>query len=141
MWILILALQKHGGMERQGMLRGCLDTLRGMERIGWCEKVTPEFEARVRESGVLMDGERGVVGGTSGGEVVVGGVGQGVVMQRQEQPEQQQQQTGLELMGGGHFMQAGTIGGDVALMGGLGGTPGVQAQMLGGQNQWEYPNS
>ncbi|KAK0646755.1 fungal-specific transcription factor domain-containing protein [Cercophora newfieldiana] len=55
-WILILALQKHGvSMERQEMLRLCLETLRGMERIGWCEKVTPEFEARVNESGVLSE--------------------------------------------------------------------------------------
>jgi hypothetical protein len=54
MWILILALQKGlGGAERQGMLRFCLETLSSMEKIGWCEKVLPEIEARIHESGVL----------------------------------------------------------------------------------------
>ncbi|KAK3900352.1 fungal-specific transcription factor domain-containing protein [Staphylotrichum tortipilum] len=53
MWILILAVQQRGGTERQDMLRYCLDTLKDMERVGWCEKVAPELEARAHESGVL----------------------------------------------------------------------------------------
>jgi len=53
MWILILAVQQRGGTERQDMLRFCLDTLKGMEMVGWCEKVAPELEARAHESGVL----------------------------------------------------------------------------------------
>ena len=53
MWILILALQRHGGAERQDMLRFCLETVKGMEKVGWAEKVAPELEARVHESGVL----------------------------------------------------------------------------------------
>ncbi len=53
MWILILALQKRGGTEHQDMLRFCLDTLKSMDKVGWCEKVAPELEARVHESGVL----------------------------------------------------------------------------------------
>ncbi|KAK3367743.1 fungal-specific transcription factor domain-containing protein [Podospora didyma] len=64
-WVLILALQKRGSgrsgnvEHRQELLRFCLDTLKGMERIGWCEKVWPEFEARVNESGVLGVGGGG----------------------------------------------------------------------------------
>ncbi|KAK4041874.1 fungal-specific transcription factor domain-containing protein [Parachaetomium inaequale] len=53
MWILILALQKRGGRERQDLLRFCLETLKTMDKVGWCEKVAPELEARVHESGVL----------------------------------------------------------------------------------------
>ncbi|RFU27192.1 hypothetical protein B7463_g9148, partial [Scytalidium lignicola] len=53
MWILILALQKLGRIEHQGMLGFCLETVTEMEKIGWSEKVTPEFEARIHESGVL----------------------------------------------------------------------------------------
>jgi hypothetical protein len=56
MWILILALQKRGGTEHQEMLRFCLDTLKTMDRVGWCEKVAPELEARANESGVLEQG-------------------------------------------------------------------------------------
>ncbi|KAB5511523.1 fungal-specific transcription factor domain-containing protein [Coniochaeta sp. 2T2.1] len=52
-WILILALQRHGGPERQEMLRFCLETVKGMEKVGWAEKVGPELETRVHESGVL----------------------------------------------------------------------------------------
>lgn len=55
-WILILALQKLGGAERHDMLRYCLDTLNSMEKVGWAEKVAPELEARVHESGVLEHG-------------------------------------------------------------------------------------
>lgn len=53
MWILILALQKLANAEHQDMLRFCLDTVTSMEKIGWCEKISPELEARVHESGVL----------------------------------------------------------------------------------------
>lgn len=53
MWILILAVQKFGRPEHQQMLRFCLETVSGMEKIGWCEKVSPELEARVNESGAL----------------------------------------------------------------------------------------
>lgn len=53
MWILILALQRHGETERRDMLRFCLETVKSMEKIGWAEKVAPELEARVHESGVL----------------------------------------------------------------------------------------
>ncbi|KAK3688886.1 fungal-specific transcription factor domain-containing protein [Podospora appendiculata] len=78
MWILIHALQKHGGRERQGMLRFCLETLKGMEMVGWCEKVAPELEARVLESGVLdADGEEEGPGGVVGGEVVAASGGEG----------------------------------------------------------------
>ncbi|PGG97438.1 hypothetical protein AJ79_09199 [Helicocarpus griseus UAMH5409] len=52
-WILILAVQKLGRVEHQDMLRFCLETATGMERIGWSEKVSPELEARVHESGAL----------------------------------------------------------------------------------------
>ncbi|KAI9367621.1 fungal-specific transcription factor domain-containing protein [Aspergillus egyptiacus] len=55
MWILILAVQKFGRAEHQAMLRFCLETVRGMEKIGWCEKVAPELEARVHESGALEE--------------------------------------------------------------------------------------
>jgi len=53
MWILILALQKTSTTERQDMLTFCLDTVMSMERIGWCERLPLELEARVHESGVL----------------------------------------------------------------------------------------
>ncbi|KAK3323139.1 fungal-specific transcription factor domain-containing protein [Cercophora scortea] len=78
MWILIHALQKHGGKERQGMLRFCLETLKGMEMVGWCEKVAPELEARVLESGVLdAEGEEEVGTGV--------GMGMGMGMVRGEE--------------------------------------------------------
>ncbi|EER29323.1 Fungal specific transcription factor, putative [Coccidioides posadasii C735 delta SOWgp] len=53
MWILILAVQKLGRPEHQDMLRFCLETVTSMERIGWCEKISPELEARIHESGAL----------------------------------------------------------------------------------------
>lgn len=52
-WILLLALRKLGKPEHQTMLRFCLDTMTSMEQIGWCEKVAPEFEVIVNESGAL----------------------------------------------------------------------------------------
>lgn len=56
MWILILALQRRGGTERQDMLRFCLETVKSMDKVGWCAKVAPELEARIYESGVLKEG-------------------------------------------------------------------------------------
>lgn len=53
MWILILAFQKHGNGEYQRLIRFCLDTLKGMDQVGWCEKVLPDLEARVQECGTL----------------------------------------------------------------------------------------
>lgn len=51
--ILIMALQELGGTEHQAMLQSCVDTFRAMERIGWCERLFPEVETTVQESGVL----------------------------------------------------------------------------------------
>ncbi|KAK2781492.1 hypothetical protein FQN52_001602 [Onygenales sp. PD_12] len=53
MWILILAVQKMGRADHQDMLRLCLQAMNSMDRIGWCEKVSLELEARVYESGAL----------------------------------------------------------------------------------------
>ncbi|KAJ5818013.1 hypothetical protein N7474_003604 [Penicillium riverlandense] len=52
-WILILAVQKLSRPEHQQLLGFCLETVSGMEKIGWCEKVSPELEARVHESRAL----------------------------------------------------------------------------------------
>ncbi|KAK1751473.1 fungal-specific transcription factor domain-containing protein [Echria macrotheca] len=127
MWILILALQKCEGDkkadERREMLRLCLDTLRGMERVGWCAKVTPEFEARVMESGVLFGGEKSQQGGDGDGG--------------------QQQQQG-ELVGINHsgMVLSGAVSGvggvqDVGEVGrtGTGLTPQVSGSL------WDYPGS
>lgn len=85
MWILILALQRHGGTERQEMLRFCLETLKGMDQVGWCEKVAPELEARVRESGMLESGAMQLVRGGHAHTQVDGGMengnGEGAVPQ------------------------------------------------------------
>ncbi|KIX96374.1 uncharacterized protein Z520_07640 [Fonsecaea multimorphosa CBS 102226] len=53
MWILILAFQKHSNDEYRQLIRFCLDTLKSMDQVGWCEKVLPDLEARVQESGAL----------------------------------------------------------------------------------------
>ncbi|KIW29139.1 uncharacterized protein PV07_04975 [Cladophialophora immunda] len=53
MWILILAFQKHGDSGHQQLIKFCLDTLKSMDQVGWCEKVLPDLEARVQESGAL----------------------------------------------------------------------------------------
>ncbi|KAJ5827171.1 Fungal specific transcription factor [Penicillium robsamsonii] len=52
-WILILAMQKLGRPEHRQLLGFCLETVRNMEKIGWCEKILPELEARVHEIGIL----------------------------------------------------------------------------------------
>lgn len=51
--ILIMALQKFGGTERQGMVRFCLETFRAMEKVGWSERLASEVETTVQESAVL----------------------------------------------------------------------------------------
>lgn len=56
MGILIMALQKRSNTEHQGMLQFCLETFRGMEKVGWCEKLSPELESTVHASGVLPPG-------------------------------------------------------------------------------------
>ena len=56
MGILIMALQKRSNVEHQGMLQFCLETFRGMEKVGWCEKLSPELESTVHASGVLPPG-------------------------------------------------------------------------------------
>lgn len=53
MWILIIAFQKLGSAEHQQLIRFCLDTLKSMDQVGWCEKVLPDLEARVQECGVM----------------------------------------------------------------------------------------
>ncbi|EAA61190.1 hypothetical protein AN7061.2 [Aspergillus nidulans FGSC A4] len=58
MWILILAVQKLGLEKHRQMLQLCLETVRGMEQFGWCEKVAPELEARVHESGIMQPQSR-----------------------------------------------------------------------------------
>ncbi|KAF9886734.1 hypothetical protein FE257_011111 [Aspergillus nanangensis] len=60
-WVFILALRRRQSSIYQQMLRFCLNTLSEMEKFGWCEKVVPEFEARVYESGVL-EGDSGLLG-------------------------------------------------------------------------------
>lgn len=52
-WVFILALKRKATLEHQNMLRTCQNLLNSMERIGWCERLIPEFEARIRESGLL----------------------------------------------------------------------------------------
>ncbi|KAL4759695.1 Zn(II)2Cys6 transcription factor [Aspergillus foveolatus] len=59
MWILILAVQKLGHEKHRQLFRLCLETVRGMEQFGWCEKVAPELEARVHESGIMQPQSRG----------------------------------------------------------------------------------
>lgn len=56
MGILIMALQLSGGAERQSMLQLCLETHRSMEKTGWCERLSPELEESVAESGFLQPG-------------------------------------------------------------------------------------
>ena len=53
--VFIMALQRSGDAEGEGqaMLRFCWETFKGMEQVGWCEKLSPEFEATVHESGFL----------------------------------------------------------------------------------------
>ena len=51
--ILIMAVQKLGGSERQEMVQFCLDTFRAMEKVGWCERLSSEVEMTVQESKVL----------------------------------------------------------------------------------------
>ncbi|KAL2861189.1 Zn(II)2Cys6 transcription factor [Aspergillus lucknowensis] len=58
MWILILAVQKLGQERHRQMLQLCLKMLRGMEQFGWCEKVAPELEARLLESGIMQPQSR-----------------------------------------------------------------------------------
>lgn len=53
MWILVLALQRRHNSKHQDLLRKCVQIVSNMEKIGWCEKILPDIEARVRESGVL----------------------------------------------------------------------------------------
>ncbi|KAL1850324.1 hypothetical protein Plec18170_007019 [Paecilomyces lecythidis] len=53
MWILVLALQRRHNSKHQDQLRTCVQIVSNMEKIGWCEKILPDIEARVRESGVL----------------------------------------------------------------------------------------
>ncbi|KAJ5781046.1 hypothetical protein N7457_006206 [Penicillium paradoxum] len=53
MWILILALRKAQSAKHQDMLRTCLSVLDSMERVGWVERIVPDIEARIYESGVL----------------------------------------------------------------------------------------
>jgi hypothetical protein len=68
-WVLILALQQRGAVgcggagagwttpgkkeEYRRMLLFCQEVLGSMERLGWCERIVPELEARIVESGVL----------------------------------------------------------------------------------------
>lgn len=52
-WILILSLRKRPTIAHRELLQFCLDTLSNMEKVGWCEKMVPDIEARVAESGVL----------------------------------------------------------------------------------------
>ncbi|QKX54971.1 uncharacterized protein TRUGW13939_02061 [Talaromyces rugulosus] len=52
--VLKMAFQKLGSTEHQVMLQFCVDTFSAMERIGWCEKIFPEVEISVQESGVLL---------------------------------------------------------------------------------------
>jgi hypothetical protein len=47
-------VQKLGLERHRQMLQLCLETVRGMEQFGWCEKVAPELEARVHESGIMQ---------------------------------------------------------------------------------------
>ncbi|KAJ5463428.1 hypothetical protein N7475_008372 [Penicillium sp. IBT 31633x] len=53
MWILLLALRRARNSKHQDMLRICLGALSSMERVGWAERIVPDIEARVYESGVL----------------------------------------------------------------------------------------
>lgn len=52
-WVFILALKRKATLEHQNMLRTCKHLLSSMERIGWCERLVPEYEARICESGLL----------------------------------------------------------------------------------------
>ncbi|SPO07712.1 uncharacterized protein DNG_10407 [Cephalotrichum gorgonifer] len=52
--VLIMALQKLGGTVRQAMLQFCIETFRTMEKIGWCERLSAEFETMIPESGVMQ---------------------------------------------------------------------------------------
>ncbi|PKS06130.1 hypothetical protein jhhlp_007447 [Lomentospora prolificans] len=54
--ILIMALQLVGGAERQSMLQFCIQVFRSMEKTGWCERLSPEVEETVQESGFLQPG-------------------------------------------------------------------------------------
>ncbi|KAJ5817050.1 hypothetical protein N7447_009283 [Penicillium robsamsonii] len=53
MCVLLLALRKAQSAKHQDMLRTCLGTLASMEKVGWCERIVPDIQARVYESGVL----------------------------------------------------------------------------------------
>jgi hypothetical protein len=53
MGILIMALQKRRGSELQAKLQFCFETFRSMEKIGWCEQLSPELESTVQASGML----------------------------------------------------------------------------------------
>ncbi|KAJ5210153.1 Transcription factor [Penicillium cf. griseofulvum] len=53
MCILLLALRKAQSAKHQDMLRTCLGTLASMEKVGWCERIVPDIQARVYESGLL----------------------------------------------------------------------------------------
>lgn len=54
MGILIMAVQKRGGTERQAMIKAVMDAFRSMEKIGWCARLTPELELTVEDSRVLQ---------------------------------------------------------------------------------------
>ncbi|KAF4768624.1 hypothetical protein HAV15_002367 [Penicillium sp. str.  len=53
MCVLLLALRKSQSAKHQDMIRTCLGTLASMEKVGWCERIVPDIQARVYESGVL----------------------------------------------------------------------------------------
>ncbi|KAJ5520751.1 hypothetical protein N7463_001204 [Penicillium fimorum] len=53
MCVLLLALRKAQSAKHQDMIRTCLGTLASMEKVGWCERIVPDIQARVYESGVL----------------------------------------------------------------------------------------
>ncbi|KXG52244.1 Transcription factor [Penicillium griseofulvum] len=53
MCILLLALRKAQSAKHQDMLRTCLGTLASMEKVGWCERIVLDIQARVYESGLL----------------------------------------------------------------------------------------
>ncbi|KAJ5971239.1 uncharacterized protein N7479_001157 [Penicillium vulpinum] len=61
MCVLMLALRKAQSTKHQDMLRTCLGTVASMEKVGWCERIVPDIQARVYESGVLdLEGPTGI---------------------------------------------------------------------------------
>jgi hypothetical protein len=53
MQILILAKYRWRGVSYAKEAEACLSAMRSMPPVGWCEKILPEMEALVEESGVL----------------------------------------------------------------------------------------